>query len=316
MTTSMPDKKKYLPSHKRVDNPPPMRLTDRDMDIVRAVYRYRLLSSPQIEALFFPFSPDKPHSRRTSCQRRLQLLYHHQFLDRVSVPVIMGEGRKPAVYTLAKKGADMLARESGQDRGELGWKPNYKHYSESFIEHSLAINNLQVVVELLSTYSGLVLQKWINKAEFRTADFTDQVPYRTRGARITRIFPDGYFSILTPSTNKPLHFFVEVDMGTMANNRWQEKILAYQQFRSSGLSQRYYQARNFRVLAIISSQARLKNLKNTSEKVGADHHFWFAEEAHINIWQPEKLLKPIWQVGTKTENHSLFSKPVSYHRHI
>ena len=316
MMINMPDKKKYLPSHKRADNPPSMRLTKRDMDIIRAVYRYRLLSSPQIEALFFPFPPDKPHSRQTSCQRRLQLLFHHNYLDRVPVPVILGEGRKPSVYELAKKGADLMARESGQDRADIGWEPNYDTYGQSFIDHTLAVNNLRVVVELLCQHSDLELQEWVGESDFRTAAYKERVPYRMRGARVTRIFPDGYFAILTPFSDKLLHFFVEVDRGTMTNSRWQEKMRAYSQYRSSGLSQQHYQTRNFRVLAIAPTQARLKNLLKASEKVGADHHFWFTEEAHIDIWQPEKLLELIWQVGTKSEKESLFSKPVSYHRHV
>ncbi len=308
-------KKKYLPSHKRVPNPPSMRLTERDRDIIRGVYRYRLLASPQVEALFFPFARNKPHSKRTVCQRRLQLLYHHCYLERIQVPVILGEGRKPSVYALAKRGADLIASEGGQDRGDVGWKPNYKQYGQSFIDHSLAVNNLQVGIELLCAHSDLTLKGWVSEADFRTAIFKDRVPYRMRGARTIRIFPDGYFSILVPSTNKPLHFFIEVDQGTMTNSRWQEKMLAYNQFRTSGLSQKYYQARNFRVLSIISSQARLNNLKKASEKVGADHHFWFTSQENIDIWQPQKLLAPIWDVATKTGQDGLFSKPVLYHRH-
>src|SRR5688500_10690348 len=92
--------KQYIPSYKRATNPPPMQLTERDKEIVLAVYEYRLLSAHQIGALFFPSAVDKPHSRRTACQRRLQLLYHHGFLDRLPQPVIMGEGRFPFVYGL------------------------------------------------------------------------------------------------------------------------------------------------------------------------------------------------------------------------
>ena len=74
-----------------------------------------------IEALFL--QSEKPHGRKTSCQRRLQLLYHHGFLDRIPLPIVMGEGRYPYVYALDDQGADLVASLSEYDRADLGWKP-------------------------------------------------------------------------------------------------------------------------------------------------------------------------------------------------
>ena len=43
-----------LPRHERVDKPPRMRLTQRDITVVLAVYDYRVLRREQIRQLFFP----------------------------------------------------------------------------------------------------------------------------------------------------------------------------------------------------------------------------------------------------------------------
>lgn len=127
-----------------------MRLTDRDVRIVIAVYRYRLLSSQQIEALFFPSTGSKPHSRRSACQRRLQLLYHHGFLERIPRPLFLGEGRSPFVYALDSRGADLVAQRKDVDRADLDWKPKDNKVGGNFVEHTLAINDVRVVVNLLA----------------------------------------------------------------------------------------------------------------------------------------------------------------------
>lgn len=290
------DNKKYLPSHKRATNPPPMQLTERDKRVVLAVYRYRLLSSHQIEALLFGFPPDKPHSKRSVCQRRLQLLYHHGYLDRLPLPVFPGEGRRPCVYVLDHKGADLVAAQSGLDRADLGWRPQYNELGVSFIQHMLTINDVRLILELLNQGGAFSLSQWYDDAQFRSATFKEKVPQQTHGTRIARKYPDGYFKLHVPGMNQPASFFLEVDNGTMKNKAWKEKIEAYIEFRSSGRSEQYYGTRNFRLLTITTTSKRLNNLKRTTEKAGGNLFFWFTTQSYLNIWQPEIFLNPIWKV--------------------
>lgn len=298
----------YLPSYKRADEPPPMRLTQRDKAIILAVYHYRLLSSEQIEALFFP--SEQPRGCQTSCQRRLQLLFHHQYLARVFQPIILGEGRTPYVYALDEKGADLAAATLGVDRAGIGWQPKVNQVGISFIAHTLAVNDVRVVMTLLTRQTPLKLVEWVSEADFRTAEYAQRVPIRMRGGRTIRNYPDGYMRLALPGAAQDAHSFLEVDQGTMSNNRWQDKVRAYDEFRRRGLSQHHYGTSHFRILTITTSPKRLQNLKQATEKAGGDHYFWFTTQDRVNLWQPQTLLDPIWWIATKDEPQALFPKLV------
>jgi hypothetical protein len=278
-------------------------VTERDKSVILAVHEYRLLSAPQIEALFF--SSDKPRGRRTSCQRRLQLLYHHRFLDRLAQPIVLGEGRSPYVYVLDERGADLVATVSGLDRADLAWRPKHNQVSHQFVNHSLAVNDFRIVISLLADAGHFEVVEWIGEAEFRTLVMRPRVPFRMRGARITRNYPDGYFALLLPGKDREAHFFLETDQGTMSNASWHGKVQAYKEFRLRGLSETHFGTRNFRVLVPTTGERRLRNLKRTTERAGGDHFFWFTCQDRINIWQPSRILEGIWEVATKLEEHSL-----------
>ena len=148
--------------------------------------------------------------------------------------------------------------------------------------------------------------KWIDDSTFRSK-YENQVPFRMRGARKVRIYPDGYFAIQFGSDGPPAHFFLEVDMATMTNSKWQGKVKAYIQFRATGLSQKYYGTKNFRVLTVTTSQQRLENLKRATEEVGGSLHFWFTVREHVDIWQPERFLDPVWSVAGQEGKFSLLT---------
>jgi hypothetical protein len=281
-----------------------MRLTVRDRRIVLAVHKFRLLSSPQIEALFF--QSEKPRGRKTSCQRRLQLLYHHGFLDRIQLPIVLGEGRHPYVYALDEVGVDLVASVTELDRAEIGWKPANNILGPQFVTHALAINDLRVVVTCLTRGPRFSLKGWIDEGQFRSAAMKQRVPFRLRGARVVRNYPDGYFALGVAQASKPAHFFLEVDQGTMTNTRWRDKVKAYVEFRNRGLSRQHFSTRKFRLLAVTTSSRRLRNLKRATELAGGDHYFWFTTQENVDIWNPEQLLEPVWSVATKDERLLLF----------
>jgi hypothetical protein len=282
-----------------------MRLTERDQAIVLAVYAYRLLSAPQVEALFF--QSEKPRGRQTSCQRRLQLLFHHGFLDRIALPIVLGEGRAPFVYALDELGATLVAAQLGVDRAELDWRPKHNLVGHQFVTHTLAVNDFRIAVSLLAEAGHFAVVEWIGEAEFRTVKLRQRVPFRMRGARIIRNYPDGYFRLRLPRSERDAHFFLETDQGTMSNANWQEKVQAYKEFRMRGLSETHFGTQNFRVLAPTTGERRMQNLKRTTERAGGDHFFWFTCQDRIDVWNPERLLEPIWEVATQNGEHALLS---------
>lgn len=282
-----------------------MRLTKRDREIITAVYAYKILASPQIEALFFPSQPGKIHSRRSACQRRLQLLFHHAYLDRLFIPLVVGQGRTPFIYTLGAKGAALVATKMGLDAGVIRRQPKANKKGSLFLEHTSAINDVRVMGECLTRSSQWRLTHWLDDATFRQEDYQDKVPFRSQGMRIRRHYPDGYFILQSADGLKKAHFFLEMDLGTMSNARWREKVQAYIQFRESGRAAQHYGTNKFRLLAVTTSERRLTNLKKTTEKAGGTHNFWFTTKDQIDIERPDNLLNPIWSVSTKEDKKAL-----------
>ena len=281
-----------------------MRLTERDKQIVLTIYRYRLLSAVQVEALLF--SSSRPRGKRTVCQRRLQLLYQHQYLDRLKDHRIIGEGRSPLVYALDKRGGDLVANELGVDRSGLARKPSLARAGHLFLKHTLAINSVRLIMTSLPQTRPLVVEEWLDEADLKAAGMREKLPYHHKGMRKNTHFPDGYFCLQLIKEGQKAHFFLEVDMGTMTNKRWQGKVRSYLHFRKVGLAQEHYGTGNFRVLTVTTTERRLQNLKAATERVRGDDHFWFTTADRLDIWQPESALADCWAVATTEDIRSLF----------
>ena len=90
------------PRLRRVEEPPPFQLTARDLAILHAVARYRSLSSTLIIRLI--------GGSTQQILRRLQVLFHHGYLDRPTSQVAQlvhafDFGNRPFLYGLDRAGA-------------------------------------------------------------------------------------------------------------------------------------------------------------------------------------------------------------------
>src|SRR4051794_19798278 len=90
-----------------------MALTPRDLQILRAVYRHRLLRSTHLVAL--------TGGSRQATLRRLQLLFHHGYLDRPPMQLDWyARGSEPMAYAPGNRGAEILEGE-GQVKRDIRW---------------------------------------------------------------------------------------------------------------------------------------------------------------------------------------------------
>src|ERR1700687_5327722 len=86
-----------------------IKLTPRDLEILRAVHRHRLLRSTHLIALL-------DGSPQTTL-RRLQLLFHHGYLDRPAAQLDWyAQGSEPMVYALGNRGGAVLAAKGARGR--------------------------------------------------------------------------------------------------------------------------------------------------------------------------------------------------------
>lgn len=296
--------RKYQPRNKRFETPPRMKLQERDKQVMLGVYRFRFLNSEQIEALFFTTST-KPRGLKPACLRRLYLMYHNGYLDRVPLPVVMGEGRNTEVYALDELGAVEVGKILGTGRPSVQWQPKSNKVKPLFLDHSLSVSDMWVIVSSLDRDGQLEIVSSMTETELKSADMQDKIPYLMRGARIERKVPDAYFALRFAGKDATYHFTYEDDQGTETKEVWQSKIKAHLYFRTSGLSEKHYGTRNYRMLTKTVNEQRLHNLKKWTEEAGGARHFWFAIQDKLDIWQPTTFLDPIWQMATEEGLHGL-----------
>ncbi|MEZ4706737.1 MAG: replication-relaxation family protein [Caldilineaceae bacterium] len=305
-------RKPQLPSYRRVNNPPPFQLTVRDQQIILRVYYFRLLTSSQIEALLF-HTTRKARGLQTQCQRRLQLLYHHQFLNRVQQAVILGEGRKPFIYVLDKYGVDVVGELLSSPKSELTWTAKHKQQTDPYrLEHDIGCNDIWVILDRLVQSRDVYMPHWLTQQHLKSIELKQKLPSVSANGIVRQKQPDGYFALRFSGQNALAHFFYEEDRGTQSQKQWSEKIQAYMNYRHSGAAQTHFGFRNFRVLIKTTSARRLANIKQWSDKYGGATIFWLTSVDRVSIWQPKVFLEPIWEVAGTNGTYPLNLTDASY----
>jgi hypothetical protein len=278
------------------------------VEIVKAVYGYRVLTTHQIQALLFPSDGKMGISSR--CQYRLQLLFHQGYLWRDELPTRLSEGRRPLIYFLDTKGAQLLAELAEVELDELDWNPKHNDANHSFLEHLMATNNVRVAVTVAARRLGWSIGKWIDDRGLKSPQMKTVVTLTgpQGGKRRTAVVPDGYF-VLDNGTHV-YHHFLEVDLCTVTGEAsawgrrdWARKVAAYLEYYRSGQYQAHYGTPSLRVLTVTTGERRLQNLKAITERVGGKARFWFTTFEDVD---PARVLThPIWQVAGRQGTHTL-----------
>lgn len=269
----------------RLPSPPAMRLTDRDIAIMKAVESFELLTTKQIQELFFPSLHQAYH--------RLSKLYHHRYLLRHFMGVYTDKMNMPMLYSLDQRGAELLRSEFGI---EASSRSGRKQPSALFLDHMIAINDVRIAVtKSVEQRADFMLIEWQRENDLKAS--YDYVTIRTRQGRAQRVslIPDGFFALRTPLGKAA--FCLELDRGTMTTKRFKNKVLAYQAYYTSGAYQRRFQTTSFRVVTVTTSKKRLENLKQASEDAGGRQRFWFTTTSALK--QRNVLLDAIWAVATR-----------------
>jgi hypothetical protein len=292
-----------LPRYTRVKNPPCMTLTSRDMDVLRHLYSFRLMTREQIERLDFRPANGQSHPTKTSiCCKRLKFLYQHGYVDRIPTPVRPGAWAWRPVYRLSRKGAELIAAERGTTIAQLSyWGKNddqdhrTSQASLLFLEHALKINDVRIAVGQAAAENGYQLEKWIDEAQLKSQEMKDYVALASEPGRSVRVavVPDAYFVLHLG--NRRAHFFLELDRATMSNPRWKTRIRAYLTYIRSGKYQERYQTNSLRILTVTTTAQRMDNLRRTTSQAGGGDLFWFSILDQITASQV--FSSPVWHLA-------------------
>src|ERR1700694_5868708 len=129
------------PRFRRAAEPPPFRLTEDDVEIVRVVARHRLIRSTHIAALVGR-SLDRTNDR-------LMRLFHAGYIDRprAQLDYYPTFGSAPMIYALADRGAQLLIQRDGVDFANVQWSRKNREAGRPFIEHQLEIVDFYVAMQ-------------------------------------------------------------------------------------------------------------------------------------------------------------------------
>jgi DNA-binding MarR family transcriptional regulator len=267
-----------------------MRLGENDRQIIRWVYQFRILSQSQLERLM--------GRSRPTLQRLLRRLYDHRYLDRVFLPVAKN-GSSPSFYILDAEGKALLRKMGVEDFTGL---PS-KKLSTMYLEHTTGINEVRLHLTLACQQQGWRITRWLTENEIKAAYDRVRVPGQLA---MIALVPDSYFTIEVPEKGST-HFFLELDRGTMTTERFKTKVAAYTSYYSSGLYERRYKAKGFRVITVVDSRSsrRPDSLIRASQSVkGIGRRFWFARLGDLT---PTNILsQPVWKLAGNEEKLPLF----------
>lgn len=286
-------RKKRNRRNERPENPRPMKETERDKEIVKLVYAYRILSQGQLARLL--------NKSRSTVQQSLVRLYHHRYLERVFKPIAY-MGSSPTLYILDKRGIELMQRLGIEDFTGL---PD-KDISNMFLEHTQAINEFRIAMAQACQRLDFKILEWKTENEIK-ADY-DKVNIKTQRGKTQAVpvIPDSYFVIELPG-ERVSHFFLELDRGTMTLERFKTKIAGYVNYYKQGAYEKRFEAKGFRVLTAVDTpgEGRLNNLiSQTATIPGIGRRFWFA---HLSSIAPETVLTiPIWTIAGSTQPEPLF----------
>lgn len=279
----------------------PFRLQARDLAVVDAVHRLRVLSSEHVAALLF----GQVGGAGSYCRKRLQHLSDAGYLDRREQLQTRTEGRKPYLYFLAPAGVELLVSELGLDPATIDWKPSYNDVKWSFLRHQLAINDAYIAFSLAAPTAGWKLASWTDD-RFLRKEHTERFPVVGPDGRTveTAVVPDAHFVFEVPDAasgqSTHLQFFLECDLAsevvaarTLQRVSWQRKVRAYQAYFASSTIVAHYRTNRIRVLTVTTGGARLANLKAVTEEEGGRDRYWFTTSAQLSAHTA--LQGPIWQ---------------------
>jgi protein involved in plasmid replication-relaxation len=252
-----------------------MVLTPRDLDILRAVHRHRLLRSTHLIALL--------DGSRQATLRRLQLLFHHGYLDRPSMQLDWyARGSEPLVYALGNRGAELLEAEGVARPRGTRWDTKNRNLSRVFLHHTLMVAEVMVAFEIACrSREGVefippeeVLAGAPPETRRLRLPFRWQVDVRHDG-KLHRlgVEPDKVFGLEfqgMPENRRRAYFLLEADRGTMPVARkglgqtsFLRKLLCYQETWRQGIQRSHLGISNFRVLAVTTSRERVEHLVET-----------------------------------------------------
>jgi hypothetical protein len=200
------------------------RLSERDLNLIRTVDRFRLLQAEQLRRLYFHEISSTPGSARIA-RRALARLVEERLLHRLDRRVGgVRAGSSGHIYALSPAGRRLLAHANGHglasDRGS-------HEPGGGFVRHTLAIAELYVTLVETERTGRLQLTRFDPEPDC----------WRTHSTAFSRtvLRPDAHVELAAGDYEHAN--FVEIDLASEGRQALQRKLRAYLSYYHSGREQ-------------------------------------------------------------------------------
>jgi hypothetical protein len=268
----------------------PLKLTSRDTDLLRDVFEFRFLNTEQLLALH--------EGGRRNLKQRLSLLFQHGYLDRPKVQKTAHLVSSHIVYSLDRKGVDVLSGNVAEREGMFRRIREVTHTS-ALIAHALMISQFRICLTLaLKQRPEAKLTRWVQGNDLKML-------LQRRGEN-PPLVADAFFMLETDEWKHPC--FLEADRATMPEERFVNKLRMYWRHNREKSFQPSLGISHFRVLTITPNEKRAENLciaaKDADDQKTGSNLFLFLSEKQYSLEKPEAILAPLW-ASAKGEKHAL-----------
>ena len=242
---------------------PHIEVTERDINILAHLDRHRLLRSSDISELVA--------GSQQQVLRRLQLLFHHGYVDRPrsQIEYFHRGGSRPLVYALTPRG-NVLLRECRPMRT----RPRFpkRNLSPLFLQHAVQKSEIMVALELACRRNADIAFIPSNSLVTHSRGKRSPFEWRVKVDSETElgVIPDDVFALDYSGADagkRRALFFVESDRSTMPIERrdlsktsFLRKLIAYEATWLKKIHQTQFACDRFRVLTITTSVERVKHL--------------------------------------------------------
>jgi len=257
----------------RPENPPSsFRITQRDVEIVRAVARFGYLTSEQIIRYLIVLFGPMSHQQ---VLRRLHILFDSHYLNRPEHQHLQLSSFSHFVYGLGREGAHLLARLGDPVDPRLQWAAK-NSASATHLMHTL--ETAQTMLEFERACRSTANLQLLDHAALlpHVPDATRELdhPFRLRVTTqhdfkkvAINVVPDRVFSIVLAAEQRH-NFCLELDRGTMSvaarritsKSNYARKILGYYEGWKQQRHRDQWGFQGFRVLTITPSETRIANM--------------------------------------------------------
>jgi hypothetical protein len=228
----------------------PIRLQERDLDMLLSISHGRYLPVPAIEWLHYPgwrerykayldgrktdassaYYPAPKLYKRLRALREAPTPFVYRLARSVERATVVFN-RLPDAYVLTEAGAELLCAQRGFELEQLWYEDPRKRAIKNF-EHSVAIGTFYAALRAAFHFGGQELTDWLGDHLLASQDPAGKGPRFDRVAVVGRtkdlpVLPDATFTFAGS------RYFVEIDRGSTNLASWGEKVSAYEVYRRS-----------------------------------------------------------------------------------